>query len=567
MDILTVLYSVFVLACLLIIYAAVKNAKEKHGNRLNRAFLFIMVAVTVAAYFNLYQAFGSMASVWVGTSDSLLLVSIIVYVISGYHLKDIKVAARKGLVYAVLTAILSAVYLTLIYVLNFFFKTLTGYGMVWVTLPLMFGLAVFFQPLKNRLQGAIDKYFFKTRYEADQIRAKFTLGISKLMRIDDLAEYINRVAFRTFKLSGCAVYVFDEDTGKYFCHDARGTFADLKGKDIGGGSEMIAYGRRIGGILVRDELDLMIKEHKSGSAVFSSIRAEMKGLNARIFVPSVSKKKDYRLVGFLIAGEKKSQDRFSEDDILLLETIANQAVMNIENAVLYQAKLDAKKKALRTKRMSELGAAAANVAKEARSALTPIINFSEQFKQRWNDRAFIESAEEFLPFEVERLRLILLGILEFSKESKLNQEKQNLAEMLDGLYKLIGFQARNRNVALEKNVPEDIEINADKDRLKHVLLNLFINSLDAMPYGGRLLVSAEKQNGAVGIKISDTGGGIPQSIIGKVFDPFFTTKKDSIGLGLSIVKKVIEGHGGSVAVESPSSEIVTEKGTTFFIKL
>lgn len=567
MRFLSVLYDVFILLCFITVYVSSKAAKERQRTIFSDLLLLLLTAGLVAGFFNLYRLLAGGSGIWTGSLDSLLLVLLIAYVISRYRMEEAVVIVRKGIIYGILTAVLSAVYLTAIYILNSFFKSLTGYGMVWVTLPLMFGLAMFFQPLKDRVQASIDKYFFKTKYEADKIRAKFTVGISKLMEVEDLAEYINRIALRTFKLSGSAVFIYDEDRGKYFCRDGRGTLSSLKGTDISGNSEMISYARKTGGVFVRRELESMMKGYKSSSSIFKAVLDEMKALNAKIFVPSISGRKEYKLVGFLIADEKKSQDRFTAEDILLLETIANQAVVNIENAVLYQARLDARRRYLQAQRLSELGSAAARVARQARSAMAPIINFSEQFRSRWNDDAFLDNAQEFLPFEVERLRLILMGILEYSKESAFKVEKLGLSQMLDGMYKIIAFQARNRNVVLEKDIPEDVEINADKDRTRHVLLNLFINALDAMPYGGRLKVSARQHDGKVVVRVSDTGTGVTESIKKKIFDPFFTTKNEAIGLGLSIVKKIVEGHKGTISVESPASELEGDKGTTFTFDL
>ncbi len=568
MKLLSIIYAAFILLCLLVIYMSSKSVRERQKATIfSNIILALLTGCMIGEFYNFYQLMANGKGIWTGTIDSVLLVLLIAYAIARYRLEEAVIVIRKGIIYGVLTAVLSAVYLTAIYVLNAFFKSLTGYGMVWVTLPLMFGLAMFFQPLKDRVQASIDKYFFKTKYEADKIRAKFTVGISKLMKIEDLAEYINRSALRTFKLSGSAVFIYDEDLKKYFCRDARGTLSALKDTAIPGDSEMVAYGKKIGTVFVRRELEAMMKGFKSSSNIFKSVFDEMKALNARIFVPSISGRKEYKLVGFLIADEKKSQDTFTSEDILLLETIANQAVVNIENAVLYRARLDAKRHALQAQRMSELGSAAARVARQARSAMAPIMNFAEQFKLRWGDDAFLDNAQEFLPFEVERLRLILLGILEYSKESAFKIEKQNLSRLLDGMYKIINFQAKNRNVFLEKYVPEDIEIEADRDRIRHVLLNLFINSLDAMPYGGILKVSAHKDNGKIVVKVSDTGSGITVSNKAKIFDPFFTTKGDAIGLGLSIVKKIIEGHKGNISVESPATELEGDKGTTFTFDL
>ena len=106
----------------------------------------------------------------------------------------------------------------------------------------------------------------------------------------------------------------------------------------------------------------------------------------------------------------------------------------------------------------------------------------------------------------------------------------------------------------------------DTDLIHQVLWNLFVNSLDAMPDGGQIKILVRKATlflrDAVEIVISDSGTGIPSHELDKIFEPFYTTKTEGTGLGLSMVQRIIDDHGGTVDVKSKE-----EKGTTFYIKL
>ncbi|WDT73574.1 MAG: ATP-binding protein (plasmid) [Candidatus Manganitrophus sp.] len=88
--------------------------------------------------------------------------------------------------------------------------------------------------------------------------------------------------------------------------------------------------------------------------------------------------------------------------------------------------------------------------------------------------------------------------------------------------------------------------------MRHVLISLIANSLDAMPEGGELRVSSQNQKNAdrVEISIKDTGSGIPKAQMDKVFKPFYTTKSKGMGVGLSLAKRIIERHGGTLRLES-----------------
>jgi two-component system NtrC family sensor kinase len=108
----------------------------------------------------------------------------------------------------------------------------------------------------------------------------------------------------------------------------------------------------------------------------------------------------------------------------------------------------------------------------------------------------------------------------------------------------------------------DLFIN--QDQIQQVFLNLFLNSMDAMPDGGEIRISIKNRASHVEIEFSDTGKGIDESIIDRIFDPFFTTKPagKGTGLGLSICYGIIKDHNGTITVKSKK-----EQGTTFVIKL
>jgi signal transduction histidine kinase len=116
-----------------------------------------------------------------------------------------------------------------------------------------------------------------------------------------------------------------------------------------------------------------------------------------------------------------------------------------------------------------------------------------------------------------------------------------------------------KGIKLAKIMEPNITIAADPQQLEQVLWNLFINAIDAMEGKGMLEVQIHKDGrGQAALSVSDTGKGISPKDINKIFDPFFTTKEGGSGLGLSIVHKIVEIHGGDISVESRP-----DRGTTF----
>jgi len=105
-------------------------------------------------------------------------------------------------------------------------------------------------------------------------------------------------------------------------------------------------------------------------------------------------------------------------------------------------------------------------------------------------------------------------------------------------------------------------IRADADHLQQVFVNLITNAVQAMPEGGVLSVRTRKDGADVVIWVADTGAGIPEEAMPNLFQPFFTTKEKGIGLGLSVTRSLVEGHRGTINVESHVGQ-----GTTFTVRL
>jgi signal transduction histidine kinase len=161
--------------------------------------------------------------------------------------------------------------------------------------------------------------------------------------------------------------------------------------------------------------------------------------------------------------------------------------------------------------------------------------------------------------EVERLDRVVRTFLDFTRPVELAQREFLLNDVVTEVASLVEADAARRQIRVVTQAePAEIHLHGDPDLLRQALMNLAVNALDAMPDGGTLTFDARGGRGDVQLQVSDTGVGIPEAQRDRIFQLYFTTKKGGSGLGLAMVYRAIQLHGGSIEVESTPGA-----GTTF----
>lgn len=218
---------------------------------------------------------------------------------------------------------------------------------------------------------------------------------------------------------------------------------------------------------------------------------------------------------------------------------------------------------VQTEKLASLGTLLFGVAHELNNPLSNISTSCQILKEEI-DEADIGYKKELLSqieSETDRAKDILRSLLDYSRSGE--KETINLKKMVAESIRFIGGDAPAK-VGIDLNIPEDLSLFADKQKLQQVFLNLIKNAMEAIEGEGKISISARKVKDTIEIKVSDTGKGMEPEMPSKIFDPFFTTKiaKKGYGLGLFVVHNIIGEHGGTIDVESSLGH-----GTTFLIKL
>jgi PAS domain S-box-containing protein len=221
-------------------------------------------------------------------------------------------------------------------------------------------------------------------------------------------------------------------------------------------------------------------------------------------------------------------------------------------------------------RLSELGLLAAGVAHEIHNPLASIRlgvqGLSREIREGRHDPMQVSDYLGLIDGEIDNCIVVTRRLLLLSRAPPSRRQLIDVGAAVDDTLRLLDFDARKRGIEQQLERPDTpIHVLADDGELRMVLLNLLQNAHHAMPRGGRLTARVGVEAGEAVIEITDDGMGIPQEILPQIFDPFFSRRGDGepgTGLGLTIVKNIVERFGGRVTVDSPPGQ-----GTRFTIHL
>jgi two-component system sensor histidine kinase PilS (NtrC family) len=216
-------------------------------------------------------------------------------------------------------------------------------------------------------------------------------------------------------------------------------------------------------------------------------------------------------------------------------------------------------------RLAAVGRLSANMAHEIRNPLASISGAVEALARDLPPDHTRSQLVEIVLRESARLNQIVGDFLEYARPAPMAPIEINMAEILDEVLLLIEHRTLPANLKVVREYGDALPTRADPQRLRQAIWNLCLNAVQAMPEGGELRVGARslrERGGRLQISISDTGQGIGDNDLPHIFEPFFSTKPEGSGIGLALVYRVLEEHGGSIEVRSRVGD-----GTTFVLTL
>ncbi len=271
-----------------------------------------------------------------------------------------------------------------------------------------------------------------------------------------------------------------------------------------------------------------------------------------------------RALGVIIADHLVDRSPISEERVLALESFASQASLAIEHCRLYMAmqrkveeleevtgELQKNKNLLvEAERYSALGHMAAQLAHTIRNPITAIGGTARLLARKIDNQEWLQFLA-MMASEAEKIEKTLENLFSFVEQVKPVRERNSLLPLIRKSLLLHFGALKEQGIRQTLLFPaSDIMVDIDSRLIQQALVHLIRNSVEAMPQGGELVIEVQQEEDKVRIVIRDSGKGMEEGRIGRAADPFFTTKMIGTGMGLTLVKRIVEDHGGSLTLQS-----------------
>jgi len=475
---------------------------------------------------------------------------VIAYSILRYNLHDIQVIVKRTLVFTGLVASVLAV-VSLVAFVSQDLLVLAVRIPRWLSNIVSAAIiAVAYGPTRNWLVDVTDQYLFQKKYDYKELLRRFTDEVMIVQNLTQLLDTTTGTLSETIKLDDCRLLLFNKETRKY---------------------ELATTNRENGQQVTLDEEEPLIKSLRQtgepihrykqlGMAEYDrAINSRLDQLRIQLCLPL---QVNSDLIGVLCLGKKRSDEDFTRDDLDILLQLTRTLAISVNNAQLFDELVRVNKQVKATaerlvhqERLAAAGQFAAGMAHEIKNPLAAIKTFTEYLPQKYGDLEFRQKFFRIVQEEIDRISGIVRNLSDFAKPAPLQLEPICPSTLIQDALSLLSDQCLKQRIEVSKAfADQELTVRADPQQLKQVILNLLLNSLEAMPEGGHLDITTQRNHSMLKLKIADSGSGIAPEHELNIWDPFFTTKERGMGLGLAIVKGIIERHDGSIELASTSGK-------------
>lgn len=472
-----------------------------------------------------------------------------------FKLMNIELIINRSLVYSILTIFTVCLYLLSVQVIQALFSEFFPVQQAVVTVIAALAAAAAFHPSRKKIQEFVDKSFFRLSYDYRKSILSFNERAHKMAHQSHLANFFLTRVNKTIPLEYLGLMVYSSKTGK---HEVLTETGSTKKLDV--------LGSRIS-----EKTKILTKRKSVQTELGLDFSAEewMDENNLEMIIPVPFRSME--LAGFLALGKKKSGARYTGDDIELLLTMTEALALNLERIRLQEEVIYERAEKEKLDELSRLKTEfISSVSHDIRTPMSSIQSISEILKQgKIKGKKRREELLSLMTDECSRLSRFLHNILDFGKiEQKVKTydfQKTDICQLVREVLKLFEYTLASLRFSLKKHIPNSpLLLNIDPDGVKQALTNLVDNAIKYSSDKREITVRVIEKSHGVEIQVQDIGIGIPKKEQEKIFSGFYRIveakqlQPKGVGLGLKIVKHIMEAHGGEVRVQSKKGE-----GSTF----
>jgi len=476
-----------------------------------------------------------------------------------FKLMNIELVINRSIVYSILTVFTVSVYLFSVLILQNIFARFFATQETAVSVIGAMVAAVAFHPARKRIQDFVDKAFFRVSYDYKKSILSFNERAHKMANSDHLADFFILKTKKTLALEHIGVFVYSVHSGKQKL--LIGKTGDKKLGSIFSQSfksDKILAKKRA----VRTEENMDFSQQKT-----------LEEKNLEMVIPLSFRSTD--LDGLLALGKKKSGERFTRDDLELLLTMARELALNIERIRLQEEVFEERKEKEKLDELSRLKTEfISSVSHELRTPMSSIRGLAEVLQTgKIKDKAKREELLNLVASESGRLSRFLHNILDFGKIEQQSEtydfQKAKIQSIIKEVVKISRFRLESEGFAFRTHLPKKpLFLDIDQDAVKQALTNLVDNAIKYSSDEKEIVINLIEREREIEIQIKDKGIGIPPDEQEKIFKGFYRhpeaieSNPQGVGLGLKIVKHIVEAHKGEIRVESQPNS-----GSTFSLIL
>ena len=271
-----------------------------------------------------------------------------------------------------------------------------------------------------------------------------------------------------------------------------------------------------------------------------------------------------RLLGVLEVINKRGPHPFTDEDSRLLEVVATQAAVAIENARLFE-------QIVQSEQLLVIGRMAAFIIHDLKQPISVIRGFAEMLGKPEIDPEHRQTFSNLIIADVDRFQNMIEELLDYSRGTiQVQRQEIQLGDWLDEFVSSLRGKLDSLGIEVVTHFNYRGPVWIDQERMRRALNNIAVNASEAMPGGGTLTVATRSANSHWELELRDTGTGIPPHLRQRMFEPFVTFGKErGTGLGLAMVRDIVESHGGTIHASSkfPGEEFGQAKGSVFLIRM